>query len=224
VTWLTSALLYVPQPLAAPAQVPVLVTVTVLPRASASQEVATNNKLQLGEVEHRAWSMASSLEATFVGQCVLGYSPSSLRLVEHLLRAPIKVNPLIQGQSSISSPLSFSTSEYPQHQAPAYSNLNFKFQGSAHVRRPRAEGHSDCDRCTVTVPEAAFMRRRRAPRRGMEARDLVAAAGRQWTAPSSSGSLQCPWALSTSTSTSRGMAQPPRGCVCACACQCARVS
>ena len=42
---------------------------------------------------------------------------------------------------------------------------------------------------TVPVPEAAFMRRRRAPRRGMVARDLVAAAGRQWTAPSSSGSL-----------------------------------
>ena len=70
VTWLTSALLYVPQPPGAPAQVPVLVTVTVLPRASASQEVATNNKLQLGEVEHRAWPMASSLEATYVGQCV----------------------------------------------------------------------------------------------------------------------------------------------------------
>jgi len=70
VTWLTSALLYVPQPLATPAQVPVLVTVTVLPRASASQEVATNNKPQLGEVEHRAWPMASSLEATYVGQCV----------------------------------------------------------------------------------------------------------------------------------------------------------
>ncbi len=69
-TWLTSALIYVPQPLAAPAQVPVLVTVTVLPRASASQEVATNNKLQLGEVEHRAWPMASSLEATHVGQRV----------------------------------------------------------------------------------------------------------------------------------------------------------
>jgi hypothetical protein len=77
---------------------------------------------------------------------VFFYSPSSLRLVEHLLRAAIKVNPLIRDQSSISSPLSFSTSEYPQHQAPAYSNLNFKFQGSAHVRRPRAEGHSDCDR------------------------------------------------------------------------------
>ncbi len=48
---------------------------------------------------------------------------------------------------------------------------------------------------TVAVPEAAFMRRHRAPRRGMEARDLVAAAGRRASGrrgrgPSSSGSEQ----------------------------------